>query len=134
MVLMPNSRWADLQVSLIPSIPTFSPSHMYSQGCCSKVVWKDSISYSALGIRGLAPSVPLLASRALIYQEACFAYLIVSSSDISSRCFISEIPPQKIYMEKYLHTRTGVSRLHCASPPSTGRRTSNRAVERYAGL
>src|SRR6266568_953899 len=95
MVLIPNSRWPELQVALIPSIPTFSPSHMYSHGCCRKVVWKDSISYSALGIRGFSPSVPLLASRSATYQELCFAHLMVSSRGISSSLFISDIPPQK---------------------------------------
>src|ERR687892_727454 len=89
MVLIPNSRWPELQVALIPSIPTFSPSQRYSHGCCRKVVWKDSISYSALGIRGFSPSVPLLASRSATYQELCFAHLTVSSRGISSSLFIS---------------------------------------------
>src|SRR5205807_3476972 len=96
MVLIPNSRWPELQVALIPSIPTFSPSQRYSQGCCRKVVWKDSISYSARGIRGFSPSVPLLASRSATYQELCFAHFTVSSVDISSSLFIADIPPQKI--------------------------------------
>src|SRR6266702_2112786 len=98
MVLMPNSRWPELQVALIPSIPTFSPSQRYSHGCCRKVVWKDSISYSALGIRGFSPSVPLLASRSATYQELCLAHLTVSSVDISSSLFISDIPPRKNHL------------------------------------
>src|SRR5581483_10524379 len=49
------------------------------------------ISYSARGISGFSPSVPLLASRSATYQELCFAHLTVSSRGISSSFFICDL-------------------------------------------